>query len=311
MLTLFSCPKGFDNPHTNIIQRNAIESWIRLPIDKDIILCGDDPGVADICKEYSLIHISDIKTNEFGTPLLNDVFNKAEGFSNNKLMCYINCDIITREDFAETVRLIHSKMSRLGRFVATGLRWDVDIACRINYDTEWDVLLENAVECRKTAMDYFIYPVRTFSHMPGFAVGRWHWDNWLPFSVLARNGRFIDLTPSIHVFHQNHTYSQLDIAKTKMLTDRESALNSPEGERNLSLCGGYFNSRNLNDVNYVLSDKTLKCNLKNQLKNFLTNLKIKSESRWFFLVFLKPFSVILNRLAILYWKIFYKTSFFD
>ncbi|NBC18953.1 MAG: hypothetical protein GVY18_16755, partial [Bacteroidetes bacterium] len=45
MLTLFTIPKPFAG-HIGVIQRNALESWRRLDSDVEIILCGDDAGVA-------------------------------------------------------------------------------------------------------------------------------------------------------------------------------------------------------------------------------------------------------------------------
>jgi hypothetical protein len=52
MLTIFTIPKPFRG-HIEVIQRNAIESWLRLRPQCEIILCGDDPGVAEAASEYS------------------------------------------------------------------------------------------------------------------------------------------------------------------------------------------------------------------------------------------------------------------
>ena len=40
LLTLFSAPKPFTDPHIALIQYNAIQSWTLLP-DVEIILLGD------------------------------------------------------------------------------------------------------------------------------------------------------------------------------------------------------------------------------------------------------------------------------
>jgi hypothetical protein len=70
LLTLFSIPKPFDG-HIGVIQRNALESWTRLRPACEIVLFGDEPGVAEVARELSLKHVPDVTRNEFGTPLVN------------------------------------------------------------------------------------------------------------------------------------------------------------------------------------------------------------------------------------------------
>ena len=45
-LTIFTAPKPFTNPHINIIQRNAIQSWMRLK-DVEVLLIGDEAGIPE------------------------------------------------------------------------------------------------------------------------------------------------------------------------------------------------------------------------------------------------------------------------
>ena len=53
MITIFTIPKPFKG-HINTIQRNAIQSWMQLKPECEIILFGDDYGVSDIAKEFGL-----------------------------------------------------------------------------------------------------------------------------------------------------------------------------------------------------------------------------------------------------------------
>ena len=46
LITLFSAPKPFTNPHIAMIQRNAIKSWTLLP-DVEVILLGEEEGLAE------------------------------------------------------------------------------------------------------------------------------------------------------------------------------------------------------------------------------------------------------------------------
>lgn len=54
MITIFSTPKPFRG-HFEIIQRNAIQSWLRLRPGCEIILLGNDEGTA----EFNLRHVAE------------------------------------------------------------------------------------------------------------------------------------------------------------------------------------------------------------------------------------------------------------
>jgi len=53
LITFFSAPKPFTNPHIAMIQRNAIRSWTLLK-DVEIILLGDEIGLAEFAKEFNI-----------------------------------------------------------------------------------------------------------------------------------------------------------------------------------------------------------------------------------------------------------------
>ena len=93
MITIFSIPKPFLG-HINLIQRNAISSWLKLVPSKNIFLIGNDIGVSEVVKEYELVHIRDVEINEFGTPLLNSAFEIMQNISKSHLLLYVNSDII-------------------------------------------------------------------------------------------------------------------------------------------------------------------------------------------------------------------------
>jgi len=105
MITLFECSKPFrwDNA---IIQMNAIKSWTLLQPRPEINLMGDDEGVADVCDEFQLIHIAGIKKNEYGTPLVNSVFQIGQERANFPIVCYVNCDILLMSDFYQTGKIV-------------------------------------------------------------------------------------------------------------------------------------------------------------------------------------------------------------
>ena len=72
LLTVFTAPKPFTNPHINIIQRNAIQSWMRLK-DVDVVLIGDETGIRETAKEFGVRNAPEVERDEKGIPRVNAV----------------------------------------------------------------------------------------------------------------------------------------------------------------------------------------------------------------------------------------------
>ena len=102
MLTIFSIPKVFVS-HTKIIQDNAIGSWNRLGSGCDIVLFGDDPGVADAAERHKTRHESFTLRNELGTPLVSDVFHRMAVLARHPIVAFVNSDIILLDDFLPAI----------------------------------------------------------------------------------------------------------------------------------------------------------------------------------------------------------------
>src|SRR3979411_2268445 len=122
MITLFATPKNFRG-HIAMIQRNAIASWTRLTPRPEIFLFGDEQGTEEIAGELGIRHFPEVARNEFGTPLLGDLFRQAEQHASTPLLGYVNADIILTDDFIaalDRVRALYEK------FMMVGQRWDLD-----------------------------------------------------------------------------------------------------------------------------------------------------------------------------------------
>ena len=52
LITIFTAPKPFTDPHIDVIQRNAIRSWLSLGGDVEVILVGDEAGMSAVASEY-------------------------------------------------------------------------------------------------------------------------------------------------------------------------------------------------------------------------------------------------------------------
>jgi hypothetical protein len=110
LLTLFTVPKGFVGD-TDVIQRNAIESWTRLGPDVEVILCGDDDGTALAALDLGVRHVPDTQRNEHGTPLLDSVFEAARQASLSPLLAYVNADIVLFDDFLDAANASPRRIS--------------------------------------------------------------------------------------------------------------------------------------------------------------------------------------------------------
>jgi hypothetical protein len=227
-LSLFTIPKGFVDPHVTLIQRNALASWSRLA-DVEVLVMGDDPGVADAAREFGAIHVDDATTNEHGTPLLDWAFRQARERGSGDLLCYVNADIALLGDFVAALRQLTRR-----RYLAIGQRWDCDVRRTLDFASDPPALRNWARQQGKldacTGSDYFAYPRDVDFGMPAFAVGRPGWDNWLIGRALAMGLPVVDLTPSVTVIHQNHDYGH--VAQRK-----GSDWEGPEADRNRQLAG--------------------------------------------------------------------------
>jgi len=91
LLTFFSAPKPFTDPHIATIQRNAIRSWTLLE-DSEVILLGGESGLAEIARELDVKHFPNVRVNDSGVPLISSMFEIARENSNSdywfRRICY-------------------------------------------------------------------------------------------------------------------------------------------------------------------------------------------------------------------------------
>lgn len=249
MLTLFTIPKPFKD-HIGIIQRNAIQSWKNLSSDCEIILFGDEEGTAEIAEELNVKHIPEVKRNNLGTPLVNDVFEKAQGVSKNNILAYVNADIILMKDFLEVLKKID-----FDRFLIVGRRHDLDIKEGINFEGgNWEEKLRERVSKEgnlhgPSGIDYFIFPKGVFGEIPPFAVGRIAWDNWFLYRAWVSDVPIIDATKVVTIVHQNHHYFHPK--------GKRGIWKGEEARKNLRLANGGRQMLTIRDATLVLTPSGL------------------------------------------------------
>jgi hypothetical protein len=248
MLTIFGLPKAFHGLF-DVIQRNAIQSWLRLRPPCEIILVGDDEGTARVAAELGLRHIPNVDRNASGTPLLNSMFAEAQGMARYPTLCYVNSDIILLSDFPLAVERVLREMNR---FLLVGRRWDLDVQECLAFDERWEARLKERVQRHGTihghsAIDYFVFPRGLWDEIPSFAIGRTAWDGWLIYRALSQGVPVIDLTDRVTAVHQNHPYAHPQ--------GQDGIWKGAEAQQNLRLAGGYVHAYTLWDAKYKLVRK--------------------------------------------------------
>lgn len=253
LITLFSAPKPFTDPHIAMIQRNAIKSWTLLS-DVEVILPGEETGLVETARELGVKHLPNVARNESGTPLISSMFQLARENSHSDLLCIINADMILMPDFVDAVlesdNLLSKKRkqaSAVQNFVLLSQRWDYDISSPIDFVEGWESQLRESVRKqnqlhRPAGSDFFLFPKSCYQDIPDFAIGRAGWDNWMIYKARKENWPVIDCTPSMMIVHQNHDYSHLP--------DGKSHYDHPDTNENIRLAGGQANIR------YTILDST-------------------------------------------------------
>ncbi len=251
LITLFTCPKPFTNPHIATIQYNAIRSWKELGDRVEIVLLGDEDGLAEAAEKLNVMHIREIKRNEQNTPLLSSLFENARNINQSPLLAYVNADILLFSDFVDAAEKL---LKITSHFLMVGQRWDMEITHLLEFTPGWQDSMKEAVKLsgklhKPMGSDYFVYPRACFEKMPNFAIGRAGWDNWMIYEARQQGWMTVDATEDVMIVHQQHDYSHLP--------GGQSHYRLPETDENVRLAGGKRHIFLLRDANYQIKNGKL------------------------------------------------------
>jgi hypothetical protein len=247
-LTLFTAPKPFTNPHIALIQRNAIRSWLQLGSDVEVLLLGDEEGMAEEAEKLGVRQIKEIRRNASGTPLISSLFDTARAQNDSPLLAYVNADILL---FPEFLPAAQNALAQTAHFLMVGQRWDLEITRELDFSAGWQAGLKQ--ECaekgslhKPVGSDYFVYPRSCFLSIPDFAIGRAGWDNWMIYYSRLKGWKTIDASAEIQIIHQNHDYSHLP--------GGQAHYHLPETHENIRLAGGRRTIFTLPDANFIYAE---------------------------------------------------------
>jgi len=231
-LTIFSAPKPFRDAHIATIQRNAIRSWQALGPAVEVILLGEEEGLAETAAELGVTHLPQVERTPSGTPLVSSMLRLAREHGSSPLLCCVNADILLLPEIIPAGRQLAAQARQ---FLAVGQRWDLEVREELAFGPGWaEELRVRALREGKlhkaTGSDYFIFPRECFADMPSFAIGRAGWDNWMIYAGRTRGWPVVDATADIQIIHQNHDYSHLP--------GGQPHYRHPETFENVRLAGG-------------------------------------------------------------------------
>jgi hypothetical protein len=251
MLTIFTIPKPFVKNNA-ITQTNAINSWLCLDKNIEILLFGDEQGIQEIAlRDPRIRHISSIKKNQQGTPFLSDVFKKAQALAKHNLLCYASSDIILLPSLIPILK----KLPENKHITVLARRTDIDIDKPIDFSNNWEAkLVDKAKSHGKlhgfSALDLIIFPKNLPMNMPDFLVGRPGWDNALIYQLIRQRITIIDASPLVTAIHQNHNYSHHAEGK-------KGVWQGNEAWHNFRLAGGLSQMANIKNARYLLTENGL------------------------------------------------------
>ena len=247
MLTIFTIPNAFIG-HAGVIQRNAVASWTKLRPRAEVILLGSDEGTAEAARDLGVRHVPHIAVNEHGTPLLNDIFRKAEAEAAFPWMCYVNADIIILDDFVD---MLEKAQKQLTQFLCVSKRVNIDIAEPLAFSEGWQAALKAQAHSAgsdgpHTAIDVFAFPKGAYARMPDFFIGRLWFDQWLIKAAIENHLPVVDASRVAPVLHQNHDYGHVP-------GGYHQVWKGAEAEHNLRLYGGVPHAFTLLDVTHEIA----------------------------------------------------------
>lgn len=251
-LTVFTAPKPFTNPHIATIQRNAIQSWMHLGSDVEVLLMGDEQGMAEVAQEFNIRHFPEVGMSDKGTPYINSMFDFARQASDAPYLAILNADIMLMPDFVYATRQVASLAEE---FLFLGRRYDLEVKEELDFSPGWDERLRAEVEMNGTlhgpvGSDYFLVPRDLLRDMPEFAIGRSGWDNWTIYHAVKSGWQVVDVTRSAMIVHQNHDYSHLP--------GNKPPYDLPETKKNISIAGGMKSMYTILEANKILVDGELR-----------------------------------------------------
>ena len=232
-MTLFTVPKSFDWTvawddwgSVTRIQDWALTSWGAT--GAEIIALGHEAEEEDwiyhekfwrnpngvIDHQYIGHWGGEVERNIYGTPLLSDIFKKAQEQAAFNIVGYVNADIWLLDDFMEAVKVCADVFPH---FLMVGQRLNVDVHVAHQIfgpaHAEFAQTVRDSVRAGSTeygtlegigSSDYFVFRKGDLGDIPPYALGRFRFDNALMARAINRGMALVDVTEAVLALHPHH-----------------------------------------------------------------------------------------------------------
>jgi hypothetical protein len=179
----------------------SFSSWKKQNLD--VVVFGE-PSHENICKHYGFTLDLNYEKNEFGLPIVRDLFLSSQRYKGYDIYCYTNADIIFNSNLLDSLNAIS-----FPNFLAVGQRINIFNLPHINYISENQESIDIKISKCKLELhnpggiDYFAFTPNFWdlSIMPDFSIARGRFDHWLMGYALTKgNGPVIDITKTFKVY---------------------------------------------------------------------------------------------------------------
>lgn len=204
--TIFATARPFLGEY-RLIQRNAIRSWTLLEPRPEILIFGNDEGVAEVAAEFGVRHIPDIKLDERGVPLPAAMIEAAERLSTTRLFCFTGADCILFPDFMQAIRAAETVQRP---FLMLGRWWNHRISSLLEFEPGWEARLLDELRrySHRTTWGGSAYLVYPRGFLADFEISSLAsnnaLDNWVVYYARARRAMVLDGSAVATVVHQDH-----------------------------------------------------------------------------------------------------------
>ena len=200
--TIYTLPREFRG-RVGDEQNNTLETWTRLEPRPEILLFGDDPGVAEAAERFGCRHVPGLPRNAHGTPFVNAVFEGAQRLAGNEVIAFVNADILLMQDFCEALAACAAEFPQ---FCMSGQRLDIDVPGPLDFGDGWQERLRARAQAEgryytSAGSDYFGHRRGLYGKMPPFLIGRSSWDNWLMAYAPTVGAPLVDVTEAVCAVH--------------------------------------------------------------------------------------------------------------
>lgn len=226
-IIFFSLPRKFEGIF-DIIQTNAITSRTQFIPTKNIVLFGDDQWTKEICEDLWITHHIPLQYNFDKVPYFSYLLQEMCMLYPDKIICYINSDIIITSNFIE---FIENTEIPFENFMISWHRRNIEVKEFIDFskksrETVLHKKCETSGKKANTWDDFFIFPSFIFKDIPILPyIMRPFFDNFMIYICLRNKIPLIDATNSITTVHQKHDYNYYQEAQKSPLTRKESLYN--------------------------------------------------------------------------------------